>query len=243
MRPAASLVALTASNPSPRVGLPLMFTATDPSTLGGPTPTGTVQFEVDGSDLGMAVALVNGAAASGSVALTAGSHTINAVYSGDATYAGTPASLTLSAAAPSSPTVALNAGNSTAIAGQALAVMVLVTPPAPGDPTPTGTVQFEVDGTAAGTPVALGGRRGDQHRHHAHGRVAHDHRALLGRRDYAGAMASLTVTAAVPTATVEVTATSPLTIAGQPRRSRPRSRPPSRALHADRDGPVRGRWQ
>ncbi len=62
----------------------------------------------------------------------------------------------LTAAAPT-PTVALSTGNSTPIAGQALAVMALVTPPAPGDPTPTGTVQFEVDGSAVGTAVALAG--------------------------------------------------------------------------------------
>ena len=40
------------------------------------------------------MALVNGAATSGSVTLTAGSHTITAVYSGDSTYAGGPGSLT-----------------------------------------------------------------------------------------------------------------------------------------------------
>ena len=74
--------------------------AVTPSVSGAPTPTGTVQFEVDGSDLGTAVALVNGAATSGSVTLTAGSHTVTAVYSGDSTYAGGPGSLTLTAIAP-----------------------------------------------------------------------------------------------------------------------------------------------
>ncbi len=43
---------------------------------------------------------MNGAATSGSVTLTAGSHTITAVYSGDATYAGGPGSLPLTAIAP-----------------------------------------------------------------------------------------------------------------------------------------------
>ncbi len=52
--------------------------------------------------VGTAVALVNGAATSASVTLTAGSHTVTAVYSGDSTYAGGPGSLTLTAIAPGS---------------------------------------------------------------------------------------------------------------------------------------------
>ena len=43
---------------------------------------------------------MNGAATSGSVTLSAGSHTITVVYSGDATYAGGPGTLPLTAIAP-----------------------------------------------------------------------------------------------------------------------------------------------
>ena len=94
-------VAVTASSPYTIAGQALTFTASvAPSVSGATTPTGTVQFEVDGSDLGTSVALVNGAATSGSVTLTAGSHTVTAVYSGDSTYAGGPGSLTLTAIAP-----------------------------------------------------------------------------------------------------------------------------------------------
>ncbi len=50
-------------------------------------PTGTVQFVVDGSNLGSPVALVNGVATSNSIAtLQAGSHTISAAYSGDTNF-------------------------------------------------------------------------------------------------------------------------------------------------------------
>ena len=84
-------MALGASNPTPIVGLPLTFTATvTPPASGDPTPTGTVQFELDGSDVGAAVPLAGGVATSGSVTLAAGTHTVTAVYSGDATYAGRP---------------------------------------------------------------------------------------------------------------------------------------------------------
>ena len=111
-------------------------------------------------------------------------------------------------------------------------------------PTPTGTVQFEVDGAAVGTPVALAGgaatSAGITLTAGSHTITA----VYLGDATYAGALASLTVTAVVPTATVEVTASSPLTIAGQHADVHGRGH----ALrvgrsHADGDGPVRGRWQ
>ena len=54
---------------------------------GLPTPTGTVQFLVDGNTLGSPVNLVNGVADSTSLStLAAGQHTITASYSGDSTY-------------------------------------------------------------------------------------------------------------------------------------------------------------
>ena len=55
---------------------------------GGPTPTGTVQFVVDGTDFGSPVTLSGGAATSPSTTLLgAGSHTVVAQYSGDPNYA------------------------------------------------------------------------------------------------------------------------------------------------------------
>ncbi len=88
---AAPTVALSASTPTPLAGLPLTFTVlAAPPAPGDPTPTGTVQFEVDGSTVGAAVTLASGMATSVSITLTAGAHTITAVYSGDATYAGAP---------------------------------------------------------------------------------------------------------------------------------------------------------
>ena len=54
----------------------------------GSKPTGTIQFLVDGTDLGSPVALSNGDATSaGTTLLFAGSHTIEAEYSGDSNYA------------------------------------------------------------------------------------------------------------------------------------------------------------
>jgi hypothetical protein len=92
-------------------GQSLSFSVTVVGTSGGATPTGQVQFQIDGANFGSAVTLVNGAAASGSIAtLAAVGHTITALYAGDPTYASNSgtfaqvvnkAPLTITAASPS----------------------------------------------------------------------------------------------------------------------------------------------
>jgi hypothetical protein len=51
------------------------------------TPTGTIQFMIDGTNAGTPIAIAAGAAAYTLPTLTAGSHTITASYSGDSTFA------------------------------------------------------------------------------------------------------------------------------------------------------------
>jgi hypothetical protein len=83
--PAYSTVVLS-SSASPAVWqASVTFTATvAPVPPGAGTPTGAVQFQIDGVNFGAPVLLVNGAATSGSInSLTAGSHTITASYLGD----------------------------------------------------------------------------------------------------------------------------------------------------------------
>lgn len=71
-----------ASSLNPSVyGQAVYFTA----TVTGTNPTGTVQFVIDGNAFGSPVALVSGAAVSGSIStLAVGTHAIAATYSGDA---------------------------------------------------------------------------------------------------------------------------------------------------------------
>ena len=86
----ATTITLSASPGSTSTyGQALTFTSiVSPTMLGNPTPTGTVQFDVDGTPLGVPVTLVNGSATSGSLStLDAGSHSIEAIYSGDVEYA------------------------------------------------------------------------------------------------------------------------------------------------------------
>jgi hypothetical protein len=80
-------VAIHSSLPSSTYGELVSFTATVNPPSGGPSPTGTVQFVVDGSDFGGPVRLVDGIATSDARGnLGAGSHTILARYSGDGNY-------------------------------------------------------------------------------------------------------------------------------------------------------------
>ncbi|MCX6877463.1 MAG: Ig-like domain-containing protein [Verrucomicrobia bacterium] len=102
--PAATQTALTASaNPSP-LGNSVTFTATVQS--GGVTAasaTGNIVFQVDGSDVSTN-AIANGAASYTTSSLTLGTHTVTAVYSGDAAYIGSSNSLTQGISPPPSVT-------------------------------------------------------------------------------------------------------------------------------------------
>ena len=78
-------VSVGSTLPNSTYGQSVSFTVT--VSGGGPTPTGTVQFLVDGTDFGSAVTLAGGSATSPSTTLLgAGNHTIQADYSGDSNY-------------------------------------------------------------------------------------------------------------------------------------------------------------
>jgi hypothetical protein len=86
-------VTVTSTAPTSTYGQSLNFTVN--VTGSGPTPTGNVQFVVDGTSFGSQVALVNGAATSSSTStLTAGNHTIQVNYAGDGNYSSNSGSFT-----------------------------------------------------------------------------------------------------------------------------------------------------
>ena len=82
---ANTMTAIAGSVTSPVYGQSVTFSASVGAVApGSGMPTGTIQFEVDGSNLGTPVDLVNGSATSiATAALGAGTHSIAAVYSGD----------------------------------------------------------------------------------------------------------------------------------------------------------------
>jgi len=104
---AATSTAVTSSvNPSD-VGQSVTFTAT--VTSGPGTPTGTVQFKDNGGNLGAAVALnASGVAQLSTSALTTGTHTITADYSGDANFLTSTGTLSGGQVVKAQPSLSIN---------------------------------------------------------------------------------------------------------------------------------------
>jgi large repetitive protein len=149
----------SSANPS-LFGQSVTFTATvTPVPPGAGTPTGTVQFKSNGTNLGNAVALSGGSASSAPISsLAVGNHSVTAEYIGDSSFN------------PSSGTVAggqtVNKANSTtsitssvnpSVFGQPVVFHATVAAVAPGVGTPAGTVQFKSNGVNLGNAVALSG--------------------------------------------------------------------------------------
>ncbi len=157
-------VAKNASNtalaqPAPVVhGQPTAFTATVTATDGTDTPTGTVQFIVDGNNFGAPVPLAAGAATSQSTSnLSTGNHTVGAVYSGDSNINGGNATTRTQVVGKAATTTTLTSNISPTVSGQAVTFTAEVDVLAPGVGTPTGGVQFTVDGNPYGTALPLSG--------------------------------------------------------------------------------------
>jgi RHS repeat-associated protein len=85
---ASATTTVQPSKQNPTYGDSLTFTATvTPDQSGAGTPTGTVQFIVDGANLGPPLAIIGGVATSTPIeTLSAGPHTVSAVYSGDTVF-------------------------------------------------------------------------------------------------------------------------------------------------------------
>jgi PA14 domain/Bacterial Ig-like domain (group 3)/Ig-like domain from next to BRCA1 gene/CHAP domain len=78
--PTSTAVSLTSGTTPSIFGASLTFTA----AVTGSTPTGAVQFQDGGSNLGSAMTMSGGSAALTNSSLSVGTHSITAVYSGDA---------------------------------------------------------------------------------------------------------------------------------------------------------------
>jgi hypothetical protein len=153
----ATTTAVAASTNPSVYGQPVTFTATmTANAAGAATPTGTVQFVIDGQNYGAPVALSGGTAAVSDAALAVGSHTVAALYGGDA------GSLPSDDTAAPLIQVVSQADTTTAVAsslnpsdyGQAVTFTATVTVNGPGSAlvaSPTGTITFYDNGTAFGT--------------------------------------------------------------------------------------------
>ncbi len=211
-----SLELSSSSNPA-FSGAPITYTAVvAPVAPGAGTVTGTVQFAVDGDPLGAPVPVVGGQAVSPVANLQVPSHLITANYSGDANFAGQSDSLTQVVVAAQT-TTTLTTSPNPSVFGQPVTLRAEVVPDAPATGSPTGFVQFivdganyafvELDGQVAETPLtglAVG---------------AHSVRAVYLSNDMNFfTSSSTTVTQQVNKAstTTSVTSSSPTAVFGQP---------------------------
>ena len=87
LSPTGTTTAVTSSNNPSVFGQPVSFTATVSPIIGTGTPSGKVQFTVDGSNFGSLVTLSGGKANSiATTSLAVGNHVVTAAYGGDGSY-------------------------------------------------------------------------------------------------------------------------------------------------------------
>jgi Bacterial Ig-like domain (group 3)/FG-GAP-like repeat/FG-GAP repeat len=145
---------LTSSGNPSNVGQQVAFTATVSSSGGVPSDGEIVTFKNGGATLGTG-SLSGGVATFSTSSLAAGSHSITAVYSGDATFlASTSATLTQMVDKYSTTSVVISNDASTDY-GQLVTFTATVT--SNSGPTPTGTVVFKNGAATLGTETLSGG--------------------------------------------------------------------------------------
>ncbi len=154
-------VSVGASTTTPAFGQSDTFTASVNSTAFGTNPngipTGTIQFQVNGTNFGSPVGLSGGTAQFTDPSLgDAGPYTIAAIYSGDLNYSGNSGSTGVTVMAATTKT-ALVANPASTVFGQSVNFTATVTTQPPGAGTPTGTVTFQINGSPFGNPVSLNG--------------------------------------------------------------------------------------
>jgi hypothetical protein len=158
----ATTTAITSASPAAgTTTTPATFTASVTQASGTTPPAGTVQFKVDGANLGSPVTVLNGNATSVATGLlTAGPHSIVASFTGATGWgASTSAPFTYTVAATPPSTIATTTAITTAspAAGSTAtpATFTATVTQASGTTKPAGTVQFKVDGANLGSPVTV----------------------------------------------------------------------------------------
>jgi len=143
---ATSAAVASSLNPS-APGQAVTFTA----TVTPATATGSVQF-LDGATAMGTATLSGGTAAVSTASLAAGSHSITAVYSGDANYNGATSAVLPQIVSKASTSTTVSASSGTITYGQSVQLSATVTPSSA-----TGTVQFLDGATVLGTSTVSGG--------------------------------------------------------------------------------------
>jgi hypothetical protein len=135
---ASTTTLASSANPS-SFGQNITFTATVSAVSGG-APGGTVTFKNGAATLGTQN-LTGGAATLSTNVLTVGTHSITAIYSGDASHAGSTSSALSQVVNKASTTASLTSSKNPSTFGQSVTLTVTITPSGSG--TPTGSVSFK----------------------------------------------------------------------------------------------------
>jgi hypothetical protein len=151
VRSATSTALSSSHNPSV-FGQPVTFTATvSPSTA-----TGTVTFKDGATKLG-SPSLVGGKAMLSTSALTVGTHSITATYSGNGTFITSTSPALSQKVNKAASSTALSSSHNPSVSGQSVTFTATVKAVAPGAGTPTGNVTFKNGGVQVGSPQPLVG--------------------------------------------------------------------------------------
>lgn len=151
----ASTATSVTSSANPSVfGQSVTFTATvNPIAPGSGKPSGDVQF-LDGATLLSTQPLKGNKATFTTSTLAVGLHTITARYIGDANFNESTSPALTQAVNKASTTTTISGPNSSNV-GQTVTFTAAVAPLAPGAGTPTGLVQFKIDGANAAGGLKL----------------------------------------------------------------------------------------
>ncbi|HVZ50565.1 MAG TPA: Ig-like domain repeat protein [Pseudolabrys sp.] len=153
---AASTTTMLSSSANPSVfATSVTFTATVAvSAPGAGSPTGSITFKDGSTKLGT-VTVSGGRASFSTASLSAGSHTINASYSGDSSFAASNASPLSQRVGASPTTTTATSSPNASVFGQPVTITASLASSSAG--TPVGGVVFKVAGKSLGSAVLSGG--------------------------------------------------------------------------------------
>ncbi len=126
---------------------------------GSGTPTGTVTFKDGGSPLGTQT-LSGGAVSFTTSSLPSGTHTITAVYGGDANFNVATSNAVTQTVGKSGTTTTLSTSVNPSAVGQPVSMTATISVTSPGSGTPTGTITFKDGANSIGAAAILPGGGG-----------------------------------------------------------------------------------
>ena len=130
----------------------MTFTATiAPVSPGAGTPTGTVNFLDNGTQIGTGTLNSSGVATFSTTTLSVATHSITAVYVGDTNFKTSTSTAVSQVVSQASTTSTVATSSATTLFGQGLTFTATIVPVSPGAGTPTGTVTFKEGAATLGT--------------------------------------------------------------------------------------------